>query len=1505
MENQDKLIALFKCIRELCGLKYKLITDIDKQVWHKFVDEIPDDKENITINFPNNINSDLNSEYELDAENTVFLKVSKPEFSPCPLLPQSVVGWIKESYIKYTNEIEILDFDEVLDENFDDSKKRIKDFDIWKETRDKWVQDQIRIDKTRSFFTELYLNYISLDKESETIELMVGDGLLTENPRESIYHPVLLKRLKMEFDSENNVISIVDTDVESELYTVLLQDIDYINHDAINKLKEQITNNFLHPLDRKETPVFLKKLLHMLCSNSKFMDDGITQINEDDKLIMSLKPVFFIKKRDGGVFKAIDDIISDIEEDGIGNGPLLDIVGGKKMDENKSEHDSDLLSDLSSLNGEDKDILLCKEANQEQLEIAKRIENYNAVLVQGPPGTGKTHTIANLMGHFLSQGKSVLVTSHTKKALNVLIDKIPVGLQNLCVSLLDDTNKDMERSIDGISEIISGHSTLELTETVSKLTLERNKILNELTETRNKITSIKFKEYQSIVLDSKGYSVTEAATFVNQFAQELSYIPGSVKLYKSLPVSQGELDTLYQTNELINSFEEIELKLDLPSTDLILTPFDFKNCIFKISEFKERICEISEQLSSNCELNLENKHIAVNKKNLINNLNSIELENLKSLVTNMDVIDDWLIKTILDGIRGGGFKDVWNQLLAKIEDTSNYAANSIGTVIGKKIFVDENINIAELKDTLNNLSDHFEKGKKISKLDLFFHKTWGEVLEKTSINDVKISSKEDCSVILNYIILQEKRKSLGILWEELVFKSGGPSYTEFGTEPERICLKRYDKIKKHLYWYENVISPMTKSLELAGINKEAVFPIVEYNTELDELKDKINILTKILPLYIEAIEIIYIKNNEITKQLNNTKLVLESAKLKGSDVCFKLIQSLLEENVEEYEMNYRIYKTLYIKYHYLNERKRILNKIKEFAPDWAVNIENRIGIHGEKEVPDHVEGAWKWKQLSGIISEIISEPYEQLLKKSVELNLELKDKTAKLAEAKGWYQLLSRVENDIEKQQALKGWKLTVRKIGKKTKNGPRLLKQAKELMSKCQTAVPAWVMTINKALESLDPKTNKFDVLIIDEASQSDISALPIIYLAKKIIIVGDNEQVSPLAVGVDQDKVIAVQDMYIKGISPIYHLFDLKTSIYDIASTTFSSIMLKEHFRSVPDIIGYSNKLSYNHKIRPLRDESSSNLKPTTIAFRVDGSRERKINKVESENIVALMMACMEQPEYDGKTFGAISLLGDEQAKLINETAIQKMNLKNYEQRAIMCGNASQFQGDERDVIFISLVDNKEGEGPLRLTGEGADKSTKQRYNVAISRARDQLWVVHSLDIYNDLKNGDMRRDLLEYVNNPKAFNQLIENSDKQAESEFEKQVCRKLIAKGYNIKQQWEVGSYRIDIVAISGEKKIAIECDGDCYHSGEDKIIEDMKRQAILERLGWKFIRIRGSEYFCYPDHTMKKVYSQLDSYEIYPESFIDLVEEKENTTNNDLFNRVKIRASQIIEEWNNN
>lgn len=329
----------------------------------------------------------------------------------------------------------------------------------------------------------------------------------------------------------------------------------------------------------------------------------------------------------------------------------------------------------------------------------------------------------------------------------------------------------------------------------------------------------------------------------------------------------------------------------------------------------------------------------------------------------------------------------------------------------------------------------------------------------------------------------------------------------------------------------------------------------------------------------------------------------------------------------------------------------------------------------------------------------------------------------------------------------------------------------------------------------------------------------------------------------------------------------------------------------------------LSYDYKIKPLRDASNSSLLPAVVNYRVaDGRRlNNKTNPNEARAIVALMQACIQQPEYAGKTFGAISLLGDEQVRELQRLIEENIDHKDLVERNILCGNASHFQGDERDVIFLSVVDSvtADNPSPIHLQTFGPDDSIRKRYNVAASRARDQLWVVDSLDSATELKPGDIRKTLIDYSLNPASAELRHAEIEEKADSPFEVGVAQALTDRGYRLVQQWKVGAYRLDMVAVCGKKTVAIECDGERYHSGEAKVREDMERQTILERLGWRFIRIRGSEYFRNPEKTIERVISELSTYGIAPEASEML---PDNTSSNfELLERVKACAAKILSD----
>src|ERR1700681_5096602 len=168
--------------------------------------------------------------------------------------------------------------------------------------------------------------------------------------------------------------------------------------------------------------------------------------------------------------------------------------------------------------------------------------------------------------------------------------------------------------------------------------------------------------------------------------------------------------------------------------------------------------------------------------------------------------------------------------------------------------------------------------------------------------------------------------------------------------------------------------------------------------------------------------------------------------------------------------------------------------------------------------------------------------------------------------------------------------------------------------------------MPLSRVVENFDPGSTRFDVVIIDEASQSDVMALAPLYLGKTALVVGDHEQVSPSAVGQDLGIIQNLILQYLPGV-PNSDLYDGQISIYDLARQSFGgTTCLVEHFRCVPEIIQFSNVVSYDGRIKPLRDASRVHPRPHTIAHRVtSSSRDGKVNRQEALTVASLLTAAL----------------------------------------------------------------------------------------------------------------------------------------------------------------------------------------------------------------------------------------------------------------------------------------
>jgi superfamily I DNA and/or RNA helicase len=208
--------------------------------------------------------------------------------------------------------------------------------------------------------------------------------------------------------------------------------------------------------------------------------------------------------------------------------------------------------------------------------------------------------------------------------------------------------------------------------------------------------------------------------------------------------------------------------------------------------------------------------------------------------------------------------------------------------------------------------------------------------------------------------------------------------------------------------------------------------------------------------------------------------------------------------------------------------------------------------------------------------------------------------------------------------------------------------------MDRCRPSVPVWIMPIYRIAEQVRVQPNLYDVVIVDEASQAGLEASFLQYLAPKIVVIGDDKQVSPSAVGVDQQQLRDLANMYLATDPYRASWLDPKRSYFDEANMRFGGrITLTEHRRCVPEIIGFSNRVAYEPegiRLVPVRQFGAERLDPIKVVHLAEGyEADNKTNPVEADAIVDQIRKCLAEPQYDGATFGVISLLGKEQAKLI----------------------------------------------------------------------------------------------------------------------------------------------------------------------------------------------------------------------------------------------------------------
>jgi very-short-patch-repair endonuclease len=1457
--NQERTVRLFHYLKELSLLKAPLILDLQQYENTLWIGDIPDEPECL---------SPINNTGVKDK----WVEVKKPTLPTFPSPPASLSAWLDTSNkIDNTkNEPNLRDVipnpDFEIEESEDPQYLHLKDhpeitknFDLYiKGKWQLWQNEAIRVERIQEVYEKLFTIYQKQKKLGEQFELVIGIGLLnwqTANANKVHRHLVTVP-CSFQFDSNNGVIRVIPPTegIKPEIEQDMLELEDRLDNKAMEPITEKMSTLHEDLWNKELLDTILRSFVQSVSANGHYAEDVIHSVRNASKdPAVSFSPALILRKRNEKGFQQACSTIIENTSNGTMDIPLGIARIFNEIDDYQ-EGGSSSSSQIVDVN--DSEIYFPLEANDEQQRIVTNLETRNGVLVQGPPGTGKSHTIANLTSHLLATGKRVLITSQTPRALKVLKDKIPVELQALCVSLLGADSKsfkDLESVVQVISNRRDSWNPDITTKKINDLATDLKTRKEKDALYKQQLRAIREQEtYEHNFLDGR-YKGT-AQTIANKLNSEkykYHWLMDRIEMTTPLPLTNSEaLELVSLLHELDKDIQE-QIQLSLPASDMLLEGSAFKNLVEKEMHLREQLKQFDQPIQEG--LDLFSPISAGQRSNLKNHLLNLR----QSFLSIDELNEEWVDKAKLD-LLGGKFRpweEFYRQVMMYVDSIKDLAhIHNLVEISGQG-----SVPLIQLNSDVTLLKQHLVSGNGFG-VPLMRPKVVKDAWY--IIKDVRTDGRK-CDQLESITLLEETvkvdvaiKKAEQMIADQLNIQSNDKASTS-----------RTMKIAQLV----NILEPFTLLFTI----KDLIEKIIETENEKGTVSvHKLN--TENVTLLLSQLDFLAIKEELTGIEQSFMKLInnIENSIDVNSQhpITPTLIQAIKSRDITGYVSAGAVISNLDEYSRKLERCEKYMQKLKKAMPKVYSQLTHEFDFQEYLEKFKHFEEAVQWSKVDKWFHDF-SKTSESMLKKDLEENNRcIKQMTAELGALKAWYSTLSTLTEG--QRQHLLAWTTSMRKVGKGTgKNAPIHLRDAQYHMTYCRDAIPAWIMPLYRIFETFEIKPNLFDVVIIDEASQSGPEAVILQYIAKKLIVVGDDKQISPEYVGIKREEIQFLRKQYLYDFK-LADLLDIENSFFDLANVLFGGrITLREHFRCMPEIIQFSNRISYTHTpLIPLREYPPNRLEPIKTRHIPNGHREgsgqKVVNRPEAEAVVAEIKACIENPLYMGKSMGVISLQNEGQAQLIEQKLLQEIGPEEMEKRNLICGDAYAFQGDERDIMFLSMV-AAPGETALRAL---ATEKDKRRFNVAVSRAKDQLWLFHTPTV-NDLRNKeDMRYQLISYCENPER--EIHTTNREKCESDFERVVYDQITARGYRVIPQFEVAGYRIDLV-VEGEKgRIAVECDGDHWH-GPDRYDYDMNRQRILERCGWRFWRVRGSEYYYNPEKALDSLWETLKQYQIEPSGRIDL------------------------------
>ncbi|ROR02920.1 AAA domain-containing protein [Desulfosoma caldarium] len=1497
--TEAKSVALLEFLRETATLRRKRVTAYgngDKLLW---LADLPRD-------LPQSWKDACRSAFIADKPEDVpelWLQVQKKPKPAFPSLPIVLRDWVPqkfqnspEDYLDRSSEnlldclnpqITVLDEKGSLDPNApaEDRRRltekvpevrRLEDHpevqDAWLEYLLKewqpWAEEMRRWREVQRIYEDIDFMRRRIEEAEERYELLLSVGLLQwrDSTGSTVKRHLLTAPAEISLDAAQGVLTVGPAasfeKFRIELDMLELQDRPRLDGtDLENRLKELDVRAW----DKASIAQILRIIANKKSADAEVIDDAWEPLERaDDTFRIIYAPAFVLRERRP---TAYEELISRFLKNFQGKSvpsttaPWKRFVGegGRSSDLADREPDANFGFDDA-----DARLYFPLPTNDEQRRIAERLRTKPYVLVKGPPGTGKSHTIANLICHLLATGERVLVTAHAPKALTVLWDLLPEEIRYLCVPAFG-SSRDQHRLLENnVRDILARKNEWKGEEwaqrQIERLERELGQLEGESAKVDRQLRE--FLEAETHLHTLPGdYSGTAAqiARRLEKEAETYGWFPQLVDGHSRCPLQAEEIALLADVHVTLTEERLNELRLDI-GTFSLPDPRDFEKAIEKLnaaeSEAKsKRVGLAEEQLGAFqqfSEANLEACRRFLNQLEEQATRASYTLGNLTS-----EILKDLLV----------GQDARWDRLgreAANLVKEMLVARDRAGT---GKIDIPSHIDNGKLLADTRRRLEHFRNGG---------WRGWGVLAPRVVRNTRYIEElcrvsgeapREDKSLemLLAFLELRDLVQRFYAVW---------PTASDPGPDdPRRAAGEVSDLVKALCQLLE-----LFRTCDRAALD---VVPIEKRVTLLERGK--------------RATWRRLIEAEQALRQAHQARAPLEAwlSAIRGlSQSCAHPCMAELTHAIENrdparWSAAWKTREALKTEKKRFRDYQQLLDNLRETCPELVDLIQANQGQPEWKNRLHQLGQAWAWAAARAWLGKVTDpEHYKDLAEKRQRLQGKIEKKIEELAALKAWRAFFVRL--DEQTRQNLTSWTRAVARIGKGTgKYAYRHRTSARQYLRACIPGIPAWIMPLHKLWETTDSIPGVFDTVIVDEASQAGIEALALLLLAKRIIVVGDDKQNSPEAVGVSEEDIARLARDHLREFQ-FRDEFRPDTSLYDHAERAFGNVIsLREHFRCVPEIIRFSNDLCYTDApLIPLRQPPPKRLPPLEALFvpqgACEGSGQRIINRAEGEAIVEKILECLDSEAYEGKTMGVIVLQGHAQAELIEKKLAEVLEPKVRKERKLRCGVPATFQGDQRDVIFLSLV-----VAPNYRFRALTGLPDQRRFNVAMSRARDEVFLFHSVQ-QHDLSREDLRWRLLNFFyssRDQQALEVLYEELDRLEreakrshrqpleppdpyDSWFEVDVALELSRRKYQLRPQVEVAGYRIDLVLEGLDRRLAVECDGEAWH-GPERFDHDMARQRQLERAGWTFVRIRESEFYADRDSAVRRIVEACEELGIRP------------------------------------